>query len=236
MTFPHAWLSPETSVAIATSSFVGAVICFARAAWYGLVGVPAITGVSYPQFAETRERQEKKIAAQSTEIAELQARNAELASLVAAQKLRLQEVVPILAAMERDAPRHLSATEREIIRGRLQGVARAWQYRHGIPGIAIYYAPGSDCAPYAQEFHDLLVSLEFHVFLSVLRPEYVANRDTDYYRSGIFVLDVPMTLHGSQPTFGTALHRAMAEAGIPATLLDREGRGCILIIGAKADT
>src|SRR3954464_542750 len=62
MTFPHPWFSPETSVAIATTAFVGAAICFARAIWYGVVGVPVVTGVSYEQFVKTREQLRREAA------------------------------------------------------------------------------------------------------------------------------------------------------------------------------
>jgi hypothetical protein len=229
MTYPHPWFSPETSVAVATTSFVGAVLCFARAVWYGVIGAPTLEGVSWRQHVQAREQLRKEIAEQDAKIAELQDANSELARIAEDQKHRLS----IVEAIDRDAPRHLSSEAREVIRERLKGRARAWQYRHGIPEIAVYYVPGSDSAPYAQEFSDLLVSLDFHVSFSVLRPEYVASRDVDYYRFGIFVLDVPMTLHDRQPTFGDALHKAMAAAGISSVMLDREGRGCILIIGAK---
>lgn len=62
MAFPHPWLSPETSVAVASMSFAGAVACFARAAWHGLVGAPIVMGVSYEQFIKTREQLRREAA------------------------------------------------------------------------------------------------------------------------------------------------------------------------------
>lgn len=64
VSFPHPWLSPETTVAIAAVSFAAAAVCLARAIWYGVIGVPATQGVSYRQFVQTREKLEKTIAAQ----------------------------------------------------------------------------------------------------------------------------------------------------------------------------
>jgi hypothetical protein len=220
MTYPHPWFSPETSAAIATVSFVGAALCFARAIWHGVVGVPTLEGVSWQQYVKARERLRKEIAEQGAKIAELQDANSELT--------RTSE------AAARNAPRQLSERARQVIASQLKDHIRNWKAAYGPQaGVAIYYHPGSDCASYAQEFSDLLASLGLSVFCSVLRPEYGG---TSRHSIGIFVIDGLMSPPENQPTFADSLHKAMGDAGISSQRLRQvSGGGCILIIGAKAD-
>lgn len=89
MIYPHPWVSPDATVAIATTLFIAAIYCFAHAIWYQLVGVSPLVGVSYPQFMKTREQLQREIAAQSAEIASLHMLNSELeATLTAAMSRR----------------------------------------------------------------------------------------------------------------------------------------------------
>jgi hypothetical protein len=218
MTYPHPSLSPETSVAIAAVSFAAAAGCFARAIWYGLVGVPTLEGVTWRQYVQARERQQKEIVAQGVEIAELRSVNDDL-------KRRLSSV----EATGRDAPRQLSPAAREIIAGQLRGLVSDWKFLRGPQaGITIYYQPGPDCASYAQEFSDLLASLGLKVFCSVLRPEYVSDGDITSHRFGIFIID------GPRPTFGDWLHEAMADAGVSSQRLFQDRDTCVVIVGEKA--
>jgi hypothetical protein len=139
-----------------------------------------------------------------------------------------------LAAMQRDAPRHLTDAAKQTIVDRLRPSAEAWRETGRTPQIQVNWMAGNDCAEYAREFEEVLESIDFQIIHAIL--ELSVDSQNDDYRKGITIKqDTRRRSELGIPLFGDILHKALLESGIEATLLERShfGGTLILIVGAR---
>jgi hypothetical protein len=140
-----------------------------------------------------------------------------------------------ITALERDAPRHLDEESWRIITARLAPLVAQWSTDNRFCQVGVYHMPGNDCAQYALEFSELFESLGCQVMGQGRPRQYSHNDAIDDFRRGIFIMDYPATTreHYGRPPFGDVLQAALAEVGIEAERLDRNGSFFCIIIGAK---
>lgn len=193
---------------------------------------PDLTHVLTNQLRLTEE-----FAVQSSAMMELQGSHDELKAFAYDQARRLQGVQPIIAAVERDAPRHLTYEARRIIINHMRPLVEQWTTDdNGRPPQmqVVYQAEGGDTFSYSYELENALRSAGFEMVIGRGPHPKSADGMPDDYRQGIFILqDDDKNKKAGRPDFASALSEALSEAGIEAQKLNRPDVLFSLIVGAR---